>query len=78
MNEIQIQRLQFGAALARYPEYAGMSYEQASREADRVLEREGWFGGFLRLESLRALMHQHAMAAAIRGQVSAAVNSKTD
>lgn len=36
--------------------YAGMSYEQASREADRVLARYGWYQGWDRLVALRTIM----------------------
>jgi hypothetical protein len=36
--------------------YSGMSYEQASREAARVLERYGWYRGWERLVALRSIM----------------------
>lgn len=36
--------------------YAGMNYEQASREAERVLERYGWYIGWERLSELRTIM----------------------
>jgi hypothetical protein len=41
-----------------YPEYSGMSYEQASREAERVIARWGWFRGFERLAALRQIMQR--------------------
>jgi hypothetical protein len=36
-------------------EYAGMTYEQASREAARLIER-GWYRNFERLLELRTIM----------------------
>ena len=39
-----------------FPEYCGMSYEQASREATRLIERAGWFQGFERLCALHEIM----------------------
>jgi hypothetical protein len=39
----------------RFTEYAGMSYEQASREADRLVKR-GWFVNFERIVALREIM----------------------
>lgn len=36
-------------------EYAGMSYEQASREAERLVKL-GWFQNFDRLNTLRQIM----------------------
>lgn len=36
--------------------YRGMSYEQASREATRLIERHGWFQSFGRLAALREIM----------------------
>jgi hypothetical protein len=35
-----------------FPEYKGMSYEQASREAERLIQRYGWFKSFDRLSAL--------------------------
>jgi hypothetical protein len=32
--------------------YSGMTYEQASREAHRVLERYGWYQGWERLSEV--------------------------
>jgi hypothetical protein len=43
----------------KYIEYSGMSYEQASREAARQIERLGWFRSFDRLTELHAIMDQH-------------------
>lgn len=40
----------------KFYEYAGMSYEQASREADRLIKRYGWFRYFERLEQLRKIL----------------------
>ena len=39
----------------KFYEYYGMSYEQASREAERLVQR-GWFKNFERLEALRWIM----------------------
>lgn len=39
----------------KHYEYAGMSYEQASREAERLVKL-GWFQNFDRLETLRQIM----------------------
>lgn len=36
--------------------YRGMSYEQASREAARLIERDGWFKNFDALAALRSVM----------------------
>jgi hypothetical protein len=38
--------------------YSGMTYEQASRETQRVLERYGWYQGWERLSQLRAIMER--------------------
>lgn len=38
------------------PEYAGMSYEQASKTAATLIEREGWYKSFDRLAALREIM----------------------
>lgn len=43
----------------RFREYSGMSYEQASREAARLIERKGWFQSFDRLSALREIMLRH-------------------
>lgn len=43
--------------MADFPEYRGMSYEQASREAEHVIKTIGWYAGFRRLEALRAIMN---------------------
>lgn len=49
-----------------YPEYRGyrsMSFEQASREASRLIERDGWFAAFNRLAVLRDVMRGASNAA---------------
>jgi hypothetical protein len=54
------------AALApkpRFTEYGGMSYEQASREAERLITTKGWFQSWERLEALRTIMQRHALQA---------------
>lgn len=38
-----------------YPEYAGMTYEQASREADRLII-QGWFKNIERLKVLHKIL----------------------
>lgn len=43
-------------AVHRFDEYRGMSYEQASREAERLIERHGWYQSFDRLTALREIM----------------------
>lgn len=44
----------------RYIEYCGMSYEQASREATRLIAQVGWFQAWDRLVALRQIMlHEH-------------------
>ena len=40
----------------KYIEYAGMSYEQASREAARLIERSGWYASLDRLIVLKDIM----------------------
>jgi hypothetical protein len=40
-----------------YLEYLGMSYEQASREVQRLCERGGWFRNFDRISALRQIMY---------------------
>lgn len=41
-------------------QYVGMSYEQASREAERVIKsRGGWFANFDRLQILHRIMCEH-------------------
>jgi hypothetical protein len=42
--------------MSAFPEYSGMSYEQASREAARLIERHGWYQSFDRLAALREIM----------------------
>jgi hypothetical protein len=40
----------------KYSKYAGMSYEQASREAQLIVELLGWYKGFDRLTALKQIM----------------------
>ena len=42
----------------KFIEYSGMSYEQASREAERLLAL-GWYRNFDRLAALREIMRAH-------------------
>jgi hypothetical protein len=42
-----------------YREYMGMSYEQASREAERLINLHGWFAAWERLAELRTIMQMH-------------------
>lgn len=37
-------------------EYKGMGYQQASREAMRLIARKGWFQSWERLAALREIM----------------------
>lgn len=37
-------------------DYRGMSYEQASREADRLIAHGGWYRNFEKLKELREIM----------------------
>ena len=46
-----------------FPEYRGMSYEAASREAERLIEQDGWFRSFHQLRGLYALMCAEAKRA---------------
>jgi hypothetical protein len=41
-------------------EYRGFSYEQASREAERLINKDGWFQSFERLIVLRKIMEEQA------------------
>lgn len=41
-----------------FSEYKGLSYEAASREAERLITK-GWFKNFDRLEALRRIMQRH-------------------
>ena len=44
-----------------FEEYSGMSYEQASREALRLISVEGdWYRNFDRLAALRAILQRQA------------------
>ena len=53
----------------KYPEYAGMSYQQASREAERLIaSRGGWYLNFDRLTELRGVMGHHLDFMAERGR----------
>jgi len=45
--------------MMEYPEYRGLSYERASREASAVIERYGWYQGFKRLTILHQIMATH-------------------
>ncbi len=38
-----------------------MSYEQASREAQRLIEKDGWYRNFDRLATLRAIMQRQRL-----------------
>lgn len=40
----------------KFYEYSGMSYKQASREAERLLSCNGWFRSFDRLSALYEIM----------------------
>ena len=52
-------------------EYQGMSYEQASRRAELIIKRDGWFDGFVDLEALRHVMLRHIEnAAAAKGAMA--------
>lgn len=44
-----------------FQEYSGMSYEQASREAQRLIEKDGWYRNFDRLATLRAIMQRQRL-----------------
>ncbi len=46
-------------ASEKFIEYSGMSYEQASREAMRLIETRGWFLAWDRLAALREIMLGH-------------------
>lgn len=52
----------------KFYEYAGMSYEQASREAERIINRLGWFRAFDRLSALRDIMRRALDAACASSQ----------
>lgn len=41
-----------------FSEYAGFTYEQASREAERLIQTRGWFKSFDLLTALRNIMIQ--------------------
>lgn len=41
---------------SQYPEYSGMNYSDASKEADRLIRKEGWFRNFGKLCELQAIM----------------------
>jgi hypothetical protein len=45
----------------RYIEYCGMNYEQASREAERLINKDGWYKSFDRLGRLRVIMELHLL-----------------
>lgn len=42
----------------RFPEYSGLTYEAASREAQRLIDQRGWFQSFERLSALRKIMQR--------------------
>jgi hypothetical protein len=42
----------------KFYEYAGMSYEQASRAAEQVIRVWGWYQGFERLKALHEIMER--------------------
>lgn len=41
--------------VTKFPEYSGMNYEQASREADRLIV-QGWFKNIERLKALHQIL----------------------
>jgi hypothetical protein len=41
-----------------YREYLGMNYEQASRAADELIKRDGWYKSFDRLAALHDIMQR--------------------
>jgi hypothetical protein len=45
-----------GTGVVHFREYSGMSHEQASREAERVLATIGWYKGIERLQALALIM----------------------
>lgn len=51
-----------------YPEYVGLSYEAASREAARLLQKGikgSWFFSLERLVQLREIMQRHICSGAV-------------
>lgn len=46
--------------MTEFQEYRGMSYEQASREAECLIQCKGWFQSFDRLAHLHQLMQREA------------------
>lgn len=42
-----------------FTEYRGMSYEQASKESERLVNKDGWFRSFQKLAVLREIMVFH-------------------
>ena len=50
-----------GVRLMEFLEYRGMSYEQASREAELLIKRAGWYMAFDRLMALYQIMKQHTL-----------------
>lgn len=44
--------------MSDYLEYRGMSYEAASREAERLIKQFGWYHSFDRLAALREAMQR--------------------
>lgn len=49
--------------MSEFIQYSGMTYEQASREAERILQRDGWYRSMDRLIVLRRIMDQERRAA---------------
>ena len=47
-----------------FPEYGGMTCEEASREASHIIKRDGWYCAFPRLAALREIMKRTAKAEA--------------
>lgn len=44
-----------------YYEYAGMSYEQASRAAERLIKTRGWYNSIDRLRALQEIMKRESI-----------------
>lgn len=47
--------------------YSGMNYEQASREAERLIKQDGWYKSFHRLSRLHEIMGREAAVAEKQG-----------
>ena len=48
---------------AAFPEYAGMTCDEASYEASYLIKRDGWYCAFPRLAALREIMRRSAQSA---------------